>query len=295
MHLTIGSFSISLFAGKVAFRDFQYVTKSYGITVVDGYMLLRYWRRNYRKRADDASSTRLQLQLNGFALHSYNRIPAYAHLSEVLRDFTCDDMSTRNMSTVSDDSHTEAQVTPAVPAWMRIFPVIRVGIRAGRWLAGNHTLPTVLSAHFRRANLVYAWEDAEWDPYVWLTAGKLTQLKVRRPSPSLSPRFDVHLLLVHSQLKANSCTAPQVKLAPNPKFNPSFGYPAYEPYMDGKKRDNIRCGDLDFSYRVAVPGMCSALRPCASLLPFFCLWTNWKQGSGRKQRGKVRGRPQRPG
>ena len=61
---------------------------------------------------------------------------------------------------------------------MRIFPVIRIRIRAGRWVVGNHSLPVLLSAYVRRANLVYAWEPAQFDPYIWLVTGKLTQLKV---------------------------------------------------------------------------------------------------------------------
>lgn len=169
---------MSLFAGKLAFRDFQFITKSYGITVVDGYVLLRYWRRKYRKHASETTSPRLQLQLNGFALHSYNRVPAYAHINDVVRDLAREDASTRGVSTASVKSNEQTEETAQLPGWMKIFPVIRVGIRAGRWVVGNHTLPTVLTTHFRRGSFCYAWEDAPLDPYIWLLDGKLTQLKV---------------------------------------------------------------------------------------------------------------------
>lgn len=43
-HFSIGSFSISLLAGKIMFRDVLYITSDYVVKINDGWIIFSYWR-----------------------------------------------------------------------------------------------------------------------------------------------------------------------------------------------------------------------------------------------------------
>ncbi len=65
--IRIGSINFSLLAGKIAFRNVTFATESYAITVVDGYIVARYWLRNYRQLVKQTQATRVLVQLNGLS------------------------------------------------------------------------------------------------------------------------------------------------------------------------------------------------------------------------------------
>lgn len=57
-HFSIGSFSVSILAGKIMFRDVLYVTGDYVIKINDGWIIFSYWRLVPKKSEASLEKTR---------------------------------------------------------------------------------------------------------------------------------------------------------------------------------------------------------------------------------------------
>ncbi len=125
VYLYFGSLYISVLAGKVCFKDVRIVTKNFGVQIVDGYFLLRYWLREYRTAVSGTGITRMHLQLHGVAIHSFNNLQEYDRLERLLK-------ARRNNPKARLIEQAVPQVLDELPAWMRIFPVVRIRIQVSR-------------------------------------------------------------------------------------------------------------------------------------------------------------------
>jgi hypothetical protein len=57
-HFSIGSFSLSILAGKLMFRDVIYVTEDNVVRINDGYFIFSFWRSVPKKADVDLDKTR---------------------------------------------------------------------------------------------------------------------------------------------------------------------------------------------------------------------------------------------
>jgi hypothetical protein len=57
-HLSIGSFSVSLLAGKIMFRNVLYITGDYVVKINDGWLIFSYWRLVPKKAEASVEKTR---------------------------------------------------------------------------------------------------------------------------------------------------------------------------------------------------------------------------------------------
>ena len=161
--IKIGSVSVSLFAGMISFRDFRYVDKNRGITVVDGFIQVRYWLSNVRETIGDVKGERLHLQLNGFALHVFNSTSTYDMLKKLLSDATLANVENAHhfgfhpVPTVGAPppaaSPDTAVMTPGLRLFKRLFPVTQLSLGKGRVIFGNRDVPSMLVAHVRTCEL----------------------------------------------------------------------------------------------------------------------------------------------
>jgi hypothetical protein len=65
-HFSIGSFSVSLLAGKIMFRNLLYITSDYTIKINDGYVIFSYWRLVPKKSEIEVDRTKGLLVLTDF-------------------------------------------------------------------------------------------------------------------------------------------------------------------------------------------------------------------------------------
>lgn len=139
----VGSIAPSILGGILSFKDVRIVTKDASITISDGYLLFRYWVRKFRKTANtgDTRTCRLMLQLNGFALHVFNRTGVYQTLHDLVDPLLNPTGRPSSDSAATDVSVSSAAAsTPttsmAMPLWKTVFPAIRVRIAVGRYVVG---------------------------------------------------------------------------------------------------------------------------------------------------------------
>jgi hypothetical protein len=57
-HFSIGSFSVSLLAGKIMFRNVLYATGNYVVKINDGWIIFSYWRLVPKKAEVSLEKTR---------------------------------------------------------------------------------------------------------------------------------------------------------------------------------------------------------------------------------------------
>uniref|UniRef100_A0A914ZZW4 Bridge-like lipid transfer protein family member 1 N-terminal domain-containing protein n=1 Tax=Parascaris univalens TaxID=6257 RepID=A0A914ZZW4_PARUN len=82
-YISLGSFSISLVAGKMMFRDLQWSSCDYSFHCNDGWIIFSYWKFVSAKPIPNSSDTsRLHISLNGLQIHVYNRLSNYRSLAK---------------------------------------------------------------------------------------------------------------------------------------------------------------------------------------------------------------------
>eukprot|EP00050_Salpingoeca_kvevrii_P020982 m.104894 g.104894 ORF g.104894 m.104894 type:complete len:4069 (-) comp9118_c0_seq1:256-12462(-) len=198
VYFTVGSIAPSLFGGNIAVRDLRFATPDYAITLVDGYFKLRYWSRSFRQtvNSQDTRGARVLLQLNGIALHCYNRTSVYDRLEQIIktRENLGDGVSLNSevLSTISEACESKSS-EGGLPFFFKICPVMQIRINVGRFVVGNSQLPSTLFALLRRASLFVGTEqDNPCDLYTLVVRGKIHSIKARlTATQSYSPSIDM--------------------------------------------------------------------------------------------------------
>lgn len=160
------------------------------------------------------SDARVLVFLNGFELHIYNRSKHYSVLeklfglpSKIFGDYDDkhknDKMREKEKETrekllkTMNESATVNELKQS--AWRDLFPVTRIEISSGRFVFGNHLIPSTLSISFEECNFHYTSQPAvsRCDLFTHIVKGKAENLQVVLvPSPKHSdylndepPRF----------------------------------------------------------------------------------------------------------
>lgn len=244
VHFHCGSLSISFISGKLMFRDFSYITPDYTLRAQDGLLIFRWWvpylPKDVRKVDFSHYDTRLLVVLNGFELHIYNRSETYNRLeklfnlpSKLFPDFgyhpePSEPEVAETDSLEPNQPNTERPATndDLIKAylWRDLIPVTKIEISTGRFVFGNATMPSTLSA---------TWEDAQ----ITYTS-----------RPALSP----HDLFTHIA----KCRVEQFKiiLVPSPKY---LGLTDEPPRYMGEGFVVFNSNRVDFYYYQDEPGLAS--------------------------------------
>ncbi|XP_071950962.1 bridge-like lipid transfer protein family member 1 [Antedon mediterranea] len=190
-NIHIGSISISVLSGKLMFRDVAYITNDFSVRVQDGYVIFRWWRI-YKPSSNEEEgsqvSTRLNILLNGFELHCYNRSTLYANL-EHLFGLSVDTFPPEEPSNIDSSSSSELETNRQDSLWRDFFGVIKVDIFTGHIVFGNKLTPTVLRIGAEETHITYTTKAASCphDEYSHDIKCKGEGLKIMF---SPSPRFE---------------------------------------------------------------------------------------------------------
>ncbi|KAI1727949.1 hypothetical protein DdX_00092 [Ditylenchus destructor] len=202
-HLSIGSFSISILSGKIMFRDILLVTEDYTIKVNDGWLLFSYWNYlpNNTSVQQCMSTSRLHLSINGLKVQVFNRLSVFQSIAKqtgmtlafanLLNSFMAGTPakepligSTTTAKAVSQRNAEKLEMQ--LDAWWdklwRLFGSIRVDVSSGRFIAGNHMLPTAFAVTFEnmKCDKIYltSASNPEDDRYMFRIEAKLENVKV---------------------------------------------------------------------------------------------------------------------
>uniref|UniRef100_F1KPJ4 Bridge-like lipid transfer protein family member 1 C-terminal domain-containing protein n=1 Tax=Ascaris suum TaxID=6253 RepID=F1KPJ4_ASCSU len=155
-YISLGSFSISLMAGKMMFRDLQWSNCDYSFHCNDGWIIFSYWKFVSAKPIPNSSDTsRLHISLNGLQIHVYNRLSNYRSLAkwfglERLFGSLKEDSSTSSAKKLSRKE--EEQWDSYYDSLWSLFGYIKLDIACGKVIAGNAMLPSAFVLIFE--NLV---------------------------------------------------------------------------------------------------------------------------------------------
>uniref|UniRef100_UPI00358EAAD5 bridge-like lipid transfer protein family member 1 n=1 Tax=Myxine glutinosa TaxID=7769 RepID=UPI00358EAAD5 len=198
-HIKFGSVSFSVLSGQVMFREAHLLNEDASLRVQDGFVIFRWWRPYNPKHNmhDPRAETRLNITLNGFELHIYNRSSIYEHLEKVFGLEPTTILPTKNSergkanAKKKDNLPSERVVSEDLnPAssWRSLIPVIKVDINTGRLVFGNRLMPQTLSINFEDALLTYATKppSSRLDLYMHILKGKLENVRVMLVN---SPRY----------------------------------------------------------------------------------------------------------
>ncbi|CAD5207349.1 unnamed protein product [Bursaphelenchus okinawaensis] len=160
-HFSLGSFSVSLLAGKIMFRDILYITDDYSVRINDGYVIFSFWRRVPRKEELDATRdkkhgdiSRLHLSLNGVKVHFYNRLDVYQTFARAARGASASaghfvppkeqypkkDLDNNAFSQFAKRVE-EQQLEACWDKFWRLVGVIVLDMNSCRIIAGNNRMP----------------------------------------------------------------------------------------------------------------------------------------------------------
>ncbi|XP_035828649.1 transmembrane protein KIAA1109 homolog isoform X2 [Aplysia californica] len=157
-HIQLGSFSFSILSGKVMFRDVHLITEDFSVRVEYGWLIFRWWRPYvYKELTEDLShlKTRMNLSLDGFEFHVYNRSQVYTRLEKLF-------------GMAQEEEEVEEEGEPAVTKknslldvhWRDLVPVTKIEISSGRVIFGNYLMPYSFLFKFDKANMVYTTKPA---------------------------------------------------------------------------------------------------------------------------------------
>ncbi|KAI1727267.1 hypothetical protein Ddc_04564 [Ditylenchus destructor] len=202
-HLSIGSFSISILSGKIMFRDILLVTDDYTIKVNDGWLLFSYWNYlpNNTSVQQCMSTSRLHLSINGLKVQVFNRLSVFQGIAKqtgmtlafanLLNSFMTGSpaketliSSTTTAKAVSQRNAEKLEMQ--LDAWWdklwRLFGSIRIDVSSGRFIAGNHMLPTAFAVTFEnmKCDKIYltSASNPEDDRFMFRIEAKLENVKV---------------------------------------------------------------------------------------------------------------------
>ncbi|XP_074602504.1 transmembrane protein KIAA1109 homolog tweek isoform X2 [Brevipalpus obovatus] len=226
------SFSLTCIAGKIMFRDIVWVTTDYSVRVQDGWIIIRWWQpfepQDIRTSDFSHSDTRISMQLNGYELHIYNRSKMYSELEKtfginpshfcsrqespqddelkIIPDpgggFASDERSSNkgsaNMSMTKDQKMKQNEQLISAYLWRNFFPLTKIEILSGRFVFGNHLVPSTLLITFEEGHISYTSRPAvsPHDLFTHIAKAKAESFKViLAPSPKYAglveepPRF----------------------------------------------------------------------------------------------------------
>ena len=162
----------------------RYTDCDMSVTIMDGGIDVRYWVKSYKSSIGDAGKERLRVRLTGLSCHVYNTRSKYAMMRTLANmtnlTFDTPGNSLYDVEWVPDDK--EFPKTE-IPAFLKVIPVVRINITGGRFIAGNHTLPSLAYLSFRKADFstyVDVNDDARIpDPYAHVVKGRFKAFKLR--------------------------------------------------------------------------------------------------------------------
>jgi hypothetical protein len=186
-YIHIGACSFSILGGKLLFRNVKYTTKNTCIRVVEGFLILRWWKGTVKEStADKNEESRAQINLHGFEYLIFNNTARYDNIREIIRK-----RQENSESGVSDDADAQELVEQvkmtAVEEWeagwfSKIVPVVDLSIKRGCMMIGNFNVASMLVIDFEKADGVYATEvppgEARLDYYRNVYDITIKQLRV---------------------------------------------------------------------------------------------------------------------
>ncbi|KAI6225838.1 FSA-C domain-containing protein [Aphelenchoides besseyi] len=195
-HFSIGSFSVSLLAGKLMFRDIIYMTDDYSIRINDGWVIFSYWRSVPKKievemdKNKGMTSSRLHVSLNGVKMHVFNRLDVYqmiakqrqgsaaAHFASNTKETatTLKQNAFTNFAQKVEDRHIEEWWDK----FWRLVGNVVFDISSCRLIAGNHRMPYAFAITFENySSKIYICEasNAE-DRYMIRVTGNMENARI---------------------------------------------------------------------------------------------------------------------
>ncbi|CAH1268426.1 KIAA1109 [Branchiostoma lanceolatum] len=197
-HINVGSFSVSVLSGKIMFRDVHYIDYDRSIRVQDGVAIFRWWRPYIPRESKydpTPMDTRLNLYLNGFEYHIYNRSDVYGKLEKAFGldqtmgfeyDPPDDGKQGDRGSETPENTEEEAEKEPI---WRDLIPFIKADIYTGRIVFGNRLIPSTLCLHWEEAKLEYTTKCAHnpLDKYTHFIKAEAENVRVML---SKSPKYE---------------------------------------------------------------------------------------------------------
>ena len=173
--ISFDSFSISVLAGKVMFRNFAYVTDDYTARCWDGWIIFSFWRcyngrstkrKKDRNKEEEAfikrknQASRLHISVNGLEVHVYNQMWRYERLAEIygLQRLVDEESETNNgvrkgYGQIDLESQQKTKKSKEnLDKLLALFGKVNLDVSSGRFVVGNHLLPTTLVISFDSAN-----------------------------------------------------------------------------------------------------------------------------------------------
>uniref|UniRef100_A0A8C4N5K0 Bridge-like lipid transfer protein family member 1 N-terminal domain-containing protein n=1 Tax=Eptatretus burgeri TaxID=7764 RepID=A0A8C4N5K0_EPTBU len=177
----------------------HFTLSDFSCRVQDGFVIFRWWRLYNPKHNmhDPRAETRLNITLNGFELHVYNRSSMYEHLEKVFglepttilpaKNGERGKANAKKKENLPSERVVSEDLNPA-SSWRSLIPVIKVDINTGRLVFGNRLMPQTLSVNFEDALLTYATKppSSRLDLYMHILKGKLENVRVMLVN---SPRY----------------------------------------------------------------------------------------------------------
>lgn len=221
-HFSVSSFSITFIAGKIMIRDLIWITTDYSIRVQDGWLIFSWWQpfepRDIQTTDFSHSDARISMFLNGFEHHIYNRSQLYSELEKTfginppkLNVKDCNDAKytpdpggglevDRDVNTTGKSTLEYKGSEELIKAylWRNFFPLTKIEISTGRFVFGNHLVPSTLLITFEEGNITYTSRPAvsPHDLFTHIAKAKAESFKViLAPSPKYTglveepPRF----------------------------------------------------------------------------------------------------------
>ena len=175
---------------------------------------LPYVFRNAKTEDLSNSDVRVQVFLNGFELHIYNQSGKYSELEKLFnlpsRIFAennkekevdlkkqADEERRQKIIKTMNESAAVNELKQSI--WRDLIPVTKIEIASGRFVFGNHNMPSTLSITFEESHFHYTSRPAEssYDLFTHILKGKAENMQVVLvPSPKYSgfvndepPRF----------------------------------------------------------------------------------------------------------
>ncbi|KAH9506664.1 hypothetical protein DERF_011385 [Dermatophagoides farinae] len=184
-YFKIGSFSFAAISGKIMFRDLVYINDDYSIRIQDGWMVFCYWiPYEYRDaRTEDLS--------NSDVLHIYNQTKRYSDLEKLfnLPSKIFDESPKETVDAKKNEKETREKILKSMnqtrnelkqSIWRDLIPMIKIEISSGRFIFGNHLIPSTLSISFEDSQFHYTSQPAasQYDLLTHILKGKAENLQV---------------------------------------------------------------------------------------------------------------------
>ncbi|XP_056013431.1 bridge-like lipid transfer protein family member 1 isoform X4 [Ostrea edulis] len=177
-HIKFGSFTFSVLSGKIMLRDFHYITEDFSVRIQYGWIIFKWWQRYIPKDINEDLShmeTRVQMFLDGFQIHVYNKVGTYDRLDKLfggvvdLSEPVQETQNTRNSGSALSNVN-----------WRDLIPVIKVEMSSGRIIFGNHLVPHSLIFSFEDGHFTYTTKPAStpFDQFMHDATGKAENFKL---------------------------------------------------------------------------------------------------------------------